>query len=308
MCRDCIRVSHFYEFSRLPKNMIGEIMAEFSWNGVKFLTLDAADCKTMLKDPNFSTSLPWYAQQYGITFGDVHAPYGQYFDLDLLQPLRREEMIKEHSYLLERLGNYGIKTYTMHVGAVPWCAAPAAVEMPELRKNAIDTLEKLLPVAEKAGIIICIENAFEPVDSADEVLSYVKYFDHPNIRCCFDCGHANIMRKTGKDLSKYKKEFNEVVWRNALTLSDEEFNKMAPYIVTCHLHDNDGYSDAHTLPGTGTVHWDILMDDLYTKCPLLQSIQNESSLSNGNCIGKSAAVFRVLSGNAPDKNEILRNF
>ena len=89
MCRDCIRVSHFYEFSRLPKNMIGEIMAEFSWNGVKFLTLDAADCKTMLKDPNFSTSLPWYAQQYGITFGDVHAPYGQYFDLDLLQPLRR---------------------------------------------------------------------------------------------------------------------------------------------------------------------------------------------------------------------------
>ena len=81
MCRDCVRVSHFYGFSRLPKNMIGEIMAEFSWNGVKFLTLDPTDCKEMLKDPNFSTSLPWYAQQYGITFGDVHAPYGRNFDL-----------------------------------------------------------------------------------------------------------------------------------------------------------------------------------------------------------------------------------
>ena len=83
---------------------------------------------------------------------------------------------------------------------------------------------------------------------------------------------------------------------------------MAPYIVTCHLHDNNGYNDAHTLPGTGTINWDKLMDDLYTKCPLLQSIQNESSFGNGNSIGKAAAVFRVLSGNAPDKNTILQNF
>ena len=308
MCRDCIRTSHFYEFSKLPKKMIPEIMAEFVWNGVNAVTLDSPDCKQMLKDPDFSTSLPWYAGQYGITIGDVHAPYGMNFDLDLLQPERRKQMIEEHTYLLERLGHYGIKTYTMHIGAVPWCATPPAVEMPELRKNALDTLEKLLPAAEKAGITICIENAFEPVDSADEVLFYIKHFDHKNIRCCFDCGHANIMRKTGKDLSGYKKEFHEIVWRNSLTLSDDEFAKMAPYIVTCHLHDNDGYNDAHTLPGTGTVNWDILMNDLFTKCPLLQSIQNESCFSSGNCIGKSAAVFRILTSNIPDKNEALRNF
>ncbi len=308
MCKDCVKVSHLYTFSRFPKNLISEIMAEFAWNGVKYIAMVAPDCKEMLQNAEFGISFFWHLRQNKLAVHDVHAPYGMNFDLDLLEPLRRKEMIKEHSYLLERLGNYGIKTYTMHVGAVPWCATPPAVTLPELQKNALDTLEQLLPVAEKAGITICVENAFEPVDSAFEVVSYVKHFDHPNIRCCFDAGHANIMRKEGKDLSLYKDDFKSIVWRNNFTLSDEEFTLVAPYIVTCHLHDNNGYNDAHTLPGTGTINWDKLMDDLYTKCPLLQSIQNESSFGNGNSIGKAAAVFRVLSGNAPDKNTILQNF
>lgn len=303
-----INVSHFYDFGKLPKNMVGDLMAEFVWNGVSHITLSSSDCRKMLEDPAFSTSLFWFAQQTGIAFVDAHAPFGQFFDLDLLEPLRRKEMIKEHSYLLERLGHYGIKTYTLHVGASPWCATPPAVELPELRKNTLEALEELLPAAEKAGITLCVENSFEPVNSAKEVLYYIKHFDHKNLRCCFDSGHANIMAKANKDLSRYADSFKEIVWRNSLQLDDEEFNKLAPYIVTCHLHDNDGYNDAHTLPGTGTINWDTLMEDLFTKCPLLQSIQNESSFGAKSCIGKSAAVFRILTGSAPDKTEILKNF
>ncbi|MBO4305074.1 MAG: sugar phosphate isomerase/epimerase [Lentisphaeria bacterium] len=307
MLAENVRVSHFYVWSRMPKKMIPELMSEFAWNGIGYFALTGPDCKEMLKDPDFSTLLPWYASQCGLSFADVHAPYGMNFDLDLLEPLRRKEMIQEHTYLLERLGNYGVRTYTLHVGAVPWCATPPAVGMEELRKNALDSLEKLLPVAEKSGIVLCVENAFEPVDSADEVLFYIRHFNHPNLRCCFDSGHANIMRKTGKDLSKYKKEFKEIVWRGDLRLTDGEFDKMAPYIAACHLHDNDGYSDAHLLPGKGTIDWDLLMENLSTKCPLLEGIQDESGAADGKfCIGRAAAAFRILSGPQQNKNEALR--
>lgn len=308
MPEENVRTSHFYTWSDLPSRMIPLLMEEFLWNGVKYLSLDSSDCKKMLEDPAFITSIFWYAHQTGIVFADVHAPWSVDFDLDVLAPRRRKEMIREHTFLLDHLGKYGIKTYTMHIGASPWCATPQVVDLPEIRKNTLDTLEQLLPAAEKNGIIIAVENSFEPVDSADEVLFYVEHFSHPNIRCCFDSGHANIMRKEGKEMEKYQSSFREIVWKNDLVLSDSEFEKLSPYIVTCHLHDNDGYNDSHTLPGTGTTNWNILMEDLAKKCPSLQSIQNESSFSKKNCIGKSAAVFRILTSPVPDKNEALKIF
>ncbi|MBP5181689.1 MAG: hypothetical protein J6331_01550, partial [Lentisphaeria bacterium] len=108
MLAENVRVSHFYDWSRMPKKMIPELMAEFAWNGIGYFSLTGMDCREMLKNPEFCTFLPWYAQQNGLSFADVHGPYGMNFDLDLLQPLRRKEMIEEHTYLLERLGNYGV--------------------------------------------------------------------------------------------------------------------------------------------------------------------------------------------------------
>jgi sugar phosphate isomerase/epimerase len=49
---------------------------------------------------------------------------------------------------------------------------------------------------------------------------------------------------------------------------------MLPEIVNCHLHDNDGSSDAHMTPGKGTIDWKKVIS-LLKRAPKLQAIQCE---------------------------------
>jgi len=44
--------------------------------------------------------------------------------------------------------------------------------------------------------------------------------------------------------------------------------------VTCHLHDNDGSDDTHSMPGDGTINWNKVIP-LLRKAPRLQVIQSE---------------------------------
>ena len=55
--------------------------------------------------------------------------------------------------------------------------------------------------------------------------------------------------------------------------------KFAPYLVNCHLHDNNGILDSHQQVGTGTIDWDRIRNVLKS-APRLQSIQNESAIGD----------------------------
>ena len=94
--------------------------------------------------------------------------------------------------------------------------------------------------------------------------------------CCFDSGHANVM-KSGKD-KVYGNYMKNVAWWGEVENYDGAFERMAPAMVTCHLHDNDGLSDLHLVPGAGTENWELLAENLLTKAPKLISIQSEASI------------------------------
>ena len=75
----------------------------------------------------------------------------------------------------------------------------------------------------------------------------------------------------------------------------DALEKLSPYIVTCHLHDNDGYSDGHQLPGRGTANWDKIVAGI-KKCPNLRSIQSEVVITPDLSIGELTAKFNSLFG------------
>ena len=148
-----------------------------------------------------------------------------------------------------------------------------------------------------------MENSFEPVNAPGELLYYINYFSSPYVKCCYDSGHANIMGKyfyhadnsrTEKDPAKYKPTFHEIVWFEGLKLEEDTLGLLAPHVVTCHLHDNDGYGDNHTLPGCpgrGTINWKRILKQLFA-CPNLKSIQNESNFATNHVIARE--VVRIF--------------
>ena len=269
-----IPLSHFFPWKKINDDFVTNILCEFADNGAESVVLTDEWGKRLVKEPGFYTTLLGWLRESGMKIFECHGLWSIAYDLNITDRPRRRAMIAEHKLCMEYAADLGCRTYVMHIGAFDCYYKDTTLE--EMRRLAVESLEKLIPAAEKLGIIIAIENSFEPSNTPDEVLYFLNYFNTPVLGCCFDTGHANIMAKTpGKDPAKYASYMN-VCWKNGVVEEADAFGKLAPHIVTCHLHDNDGYGDAHNLPGTGTIDWKTLIPAL-KNCPRIVSMQNETS-------------------------------
>lgn len=269
-----IPLSHFFPWKKINDDFVTNILCEFADNGAESVVLTDEWGKRLVKEPGFYTTLLGWLRESGMKIFECHGLWSIAYDLNITDRPRRRAMIEEHKLCMEYAADLGCRTYVMHIGAFDCYYKDTTLE--EMRRLAVESLEKLIPAAEKLGIIIAIENSFEPSNTPDEVLYFLNYFNTPVLGCCFDTGHANIMAKTpGKDPAKYASYMN-VCWKNGVVEEADAFGKLARHIVTCHLHDNDGYGDAHNLPGTGTIDWKTLIPAL-KNCPRIVSMQNETS-------------------------------
>jgi sugar phosphate isomerase/epimerase len=272
--------------------MIPNNMAEFRDNGVTHLVWCNCWCERMLKEIGFFNVIKLNAHRMGITLFEMHAPFGSPFDLSCMEKARIPQLIEEHSQFLEYAAELGCKTYTMHIGSYE--AVEMGTPLEVIREQVIDKLEKLLPVAEKADVIIAIENGMSPADTPEEVVSYVRHFNSKHIGNCFDAGHANVMNRRDKNQELFSDSLRSA-WGGTVRQYDDCLGIMAPTIVTCHLHDNNSYSDQHNKIGEGTIDWPTLMHRLATECPRLQSLQNETSSTGRYSIKENiAAALNVM--------------
>ena len=100
-------------------------------------------------------------------------------------------MIDGHKRALCYAAETGCRTYTIHIGAGQYNRFRTPVQT--LREAALRTLDELVPHAEKLGVVIAVENSFEPPNTPDEVLFLLEHFNSPALGCCYDAGHANVM-------------------------------------------------------------------------------------------------------------------
>ena len=103
----------------------------------------------------------------------------------------------------------------------------------------------LANVGKNLGVTVCLENMpFEnhPIHSTEQILALVRDVDHPNLKVCFDTGHANC---TGENVA------------NSVRLLGRDLLKII------HVHDNYGESDLHNAPYDGTVDWSEFIEALY---------------------------------------------
>ena len=99
----------------------------------------------------------------------------------------------------------------------------------EWLENAVQTLEKLILIAERKKVYLNLENVFET--QPDIFLMFLKRLSSNYVGICFDIGHIYAFTHT--------------------TLKDWEV--IFPFIKQLHLHDNHGHKDEHLGLGRGNI-------------------------------------------------------
>ena len=281
---------HFnYFWHQLDNRGIQFAVREFLDNGANRFVLTAPLLQQLLDDQERKDFLQQLCRDMKVQFSTTHAFYGIEHDLNINNPVRRPQMLAEHIWAMETAAEFNCKTFTIHVGAGDYCYKKCPLEI--LRPLAVEALEKLLPTAEKLGMVIAVENSFEMPNSAKEVFGLIRHFDgHPALGVCYDTGHAHCMAPTpGKDKNLYEPYFAASWWEDGVIYEDNALETLKEHVVTCHIHDNNGYGDYHGMPFDGTIDWQKLMPELFS-CPHMIDMQTEVCFCDGeNWSGKLLA-------------------
>ena len=94
--------------------------------------------------------------------------------------------------------------------------------------HSVDLAGRLLQACRPYGVRLALENCCQSLSYLDAVFAALPCEE---LGLCFDSGHANLSGHA------------------------ELVTRFADRLIATHLHDNDGRSDQHRLPGEGTIDW-----------------------------------------------------
>ena len=287
-------ISFYVKFQDLNDSTRPAYLHELAANGVKHVVLTSPLLAMMLGDPELTEKVENELKGEGMTFLDSHAPYGPYWDLNCPYEAGRSAQSARLKAAMEIVAAFGLDTMTIHMGT-DLVAPELPAEVHFDRSCAM--LETLLPTAERLGITICIENGMIRNYRTSNLLAVLEKFKSDHLGFCFDSGHANVM-----DHGRYHEDC--FARKNAASLGEEpewetmeeKMEKMLPYAVNCHLHDNNGKNDQHTLPGLGNIDWAQVTAAL-RKAPRLRVIQSEvdafkNRISAAGLVAAFERIFR----------------
>lgn len=179
------------------------------------------------------------ADKLGLTFVQAHSP--AFETLETLDP--REDPVektKQTIRSIEICGELGIPMTVVHAGV------RRNTPREETFRLNKEFYQKLVPAMEKTGVMVLVENVGIAdnngrfyMNSAQRLLDFVEYFDHPLLGVCWDIGHANV----------FGSQHDEIV-------------KLGKYLKAIHYNDNDGVKDLHTAPFLSTLDNDDAMRGL----------------------------------------------
>ena len=271
-----IPVSYFTHYSSMEEGVWRCFLREMAENGAKHLVLVSTMITAVMNNPGLKKQLESEMNGAGLTFVDSHAPYGLLWDLSCAFEDERTLMKLRQKIALEIAAYFNVKSMTMHIGV---CKEDQSKE--QYFKRIYDALDELLPYAEKLGIVICIENGFAWRGASEQLFTIKEKYPEDVLGFCFDAGHANMSTQP------------ETLVKAPLR-PEEILEKMLPHVVCCHIHDNDGMHDRHTLPGRGCAEFDKMIP-LLKKAPRLQVIQSEVlHFSNGVSVKELVETFERL--------------
>ena len=266
-------VSYHADWQNAEAEKLPVYLDRFAAAGAKKIVVGKALIDRVMDEPGFSGALRKMAESRGMILEGAHAPFDNH-GLNTPDEAHRQAIVAERKRIFERCGELNLKVVVNHLS----CNAKNfdySATQEHLFSQALRSIEELLPVAEKSGIILALENIPSPSDHSDNLIRIFRHFETPVLGCCFDFGHANFFRtvrnRTTADwpASRHKRwQGFEIRW------NDHMPEDLLPDVVATHMHDNRGDDDSHDMPGKGNVDWKGLLA-LLERAPRLINPQTE---------------------------------
>ena len=274
-----IPLTYFWPLNCYDRRVQQVILGQFAEAGADGLCLNPPEMAAMMADPGEILRWRRMLAASGVRFRDAHAPYGALQDLSCPVPELFPHMVEMHRHCLRLCAEFGTGSVTIHVGRpTDFCKDTA-----KLHENMLRALELLLPTAEECRTVICIENIWDPNNTAGMLLDAIERFRSPWLGVCWDSGHAQLSRSDTPDVPE---QCGRTSWKNngypegPTEWSDtgDYLKRLLPHIVTCHLHTNDRVRDRHWIPTDprGKTDWAAEMPVLLS-APRLRQLQGEAS-------------------------------
>lgn len=255
---------------RLPLSELTELLSVLSANGVKELSFSAFAYEKELNEPGFMEAYLRLTEAAGLTFASAHGIWFHNNDLSWPDRDGRIDTVKTQQRYLERAAEAGCRTFILHPGMI----FPRYSEA-ELWENLRESIKMLIPAAKSNNIILALENSAPGLlgSNCDELARFIRSFNSEWVGASFDAGCANISG-------------------NAV----ENFVKLKDLVVTAVLHDNNGLSNQHLLPGQGIMDWKSLMAQIISAPRILQCETDFAGSHDRQKVLTALNVYRALPG------------
>lgn len=125
-----------------------------------------------------------------------------------------------------------VQSVVVHLGA------PGETEDNGTFDRLFYSVEEITAATRDLGVAVALENITNEISRGDRIAAFLQESglgESGRVGCCYDCGHAAIYGVTV-----------------------EEFEQMAPWLLTTHIHDTTGGRDNHLMPFDGEIDWEAL--------------------------------------------------
>ena len=194
---------------------------------------------------------------HGIKADTSHPRFGSYNTENSLvnqYDIPRKRYFEQLKFGFERLSILGVRVAPLHTGG---CCTPSAPDW--ALELCAESIFAILETAKDCGLLLALENTFyyDPMrwdgaapaavngrpkgvsdieyDDIDKLCRLIDTIASPNVKGCFDAGHAHYLGSLAGD-----------------------HEKMGGRIALYHIHDNNRAYDMHLTPGYGTLNWEEL--------------------------------------------------
>lgn len=229
--------THLFHAERLTRGHLAQI-ADHGFEAIEvFATRSHFD----YHDPAAIAELGTWLKETGLALHGIHAPitdrltppddWGVAISNAVTDSAKRQAAVKEADAALNIARQLPADVFVVHMGT------PTAQGGENNRTAAFRSVEDICRFAEPIGIRVALEVIPNPISDPASIVALIERdLDAPRTGICLDIGHAFLIGDVA-----------------------DAIETVAEHLITTHVHDNDGKTDAHLVPFDGRVNWDVAL-------------------------------------------------